>query len=56
MPTVMHDLLLERLYAILTNHDPDPQFAKIAPADRKAILEILRETKPNLPDYWRAAS
>jgi hypothetical protein len=54
MPTVMHDLLLERLYAILTDREPDPQFAKIAAADRKAILEILRETKPNLPDYWRA--
>lgn len=53
MPTVMRDLLLERLYAILTNQDPDPQFAKIAAADRQAILEILRETKPNLPEYWR---
>ena len=35
--------------------DADPQFAKIAASDRQAILEILRETKPNLPDYWRAS-
>jgi hypothetical protein len=56
MPAVMRDRLLQRLYDILTGHDPDPQFAKIAATDRQAILEILRETKPNLPDYWRAAS
>ena len=53
MPEVMRDLLLQRLHDILTGKDKDPQFAKIRPEDRQAILEILRETKPNLPDYWR---
>ncbi len=55
LPTVMHDHLLQRLYDILTGKDQDPQFAKIKPEDRHAVLEILRETKPNLPDYWKAA-
>ncbi|EDY16607.1 hypothetical protein CfE428DRAFT_5887 [Chthoniobacter flavus Ellin428] len=54
LPTVMRDHLLQRLYDILTGSDTNPQFAKIAASDRQAILEILRETKPNLPDYWRA--
>jgi len=54
MQNVMRDHLLERLFAILTGQDKDPQFSKIAATDRQAILEILRETKPNLPDYWRA--
>ena len=40
--------------SILTGTDQDPQFAKIAAADRQAILEIFRETKPNLPEVWRA--
>ena len=53
LPTVMRDSILARLRAILTGEDHDPQFAKIAEPDRRAILEILRETKPNLPDYWR---
>jgi hypothetical protein len=52
LPTVMRDHLLQRLYDILTGKDTDPDFAKIAPADRKAVLEILRETKTNLPAYW----
>jgi hypothetical protein len=39
--------------SILTGTDQDPQFAKIAAADRQAILEIFRETKPNLPEVWR---
>jgi hypothetical protein len=54
IPTIMREHLLQRLYGILTGQDKDPQFAKISSEDRQAILEILRETKPNLPDYWRA--
>ena len=53
LPPVMRDHLLERLYAILTGQDQDPQFARLTAADRRAILEILRDTKPNLPEYWR---
>ncbi|MHA3770170.1 hypothetical protein ACXR0O_01375 [Verrucomicrobiota bacterium sgz303538] len=53
LPEIMRAHLLERLWKILTGEDKDPQFAKIAPADRQAILEIIRETKPNLPDYWK---
>jgi hypothetical protein len=41
------------LHAILTGQDRDPRFATLAVDDRQAILEILRETKPNLPEYWR---
>ncbi len=54
IPAPMRDQLLQRLYDILTGQDPDPQFSRLSEGDRTAILEILRETKPNLPDYWRA--
>ena len=53
LPTVMRDSILTRLHAILTGEDRDPQFAKIAAEDRRAILEILRDTKLNLPAEWR---
>lgn len=56
MPAVMREHLLQRLHDILTGQDADPQFAKLAAGDRQSILEILRETKPNLPDYWRPAA
>jgi hypothetical protein len=53
MPAVMRDHLLQRLHAILTGRDGDPQFAGLARDERQAILEILRATKPGLPGYWR---
>ena len=53
MMPVMKEKLLQRLFAILTAREPHLDFAKIPTADRRAILEILRETMPSLPDYWR---
>jgi hypothetical protein len=54
MPRIMRDHLLQKLHGILTGAEDAPEFAATLPSeDRLAILEILRETKPNLPDYWR---
>jgi hypothetical protein len=53
MPDLIRQHILQRLHAILTGVDADPQFAKISVEDRRAILEILRETKTNLPNCWR---
>ena len=52
LPAVIRDHLLQRLYDILTGKEEDKQFAMKA-GDRRAILEILRDTKPNLPAYWK---
>jgi hypothetical protein len=52
LPPVMRDELLQRLYDILTGKDDDKQFA-MREEDRKAVLEILRDTKANLPAYWK---
>ena len=49
----MRDHLCQRLWDILNGKDANPDFAAIPEEDRKAILEILRDTKPNLPAYWR---
>ncbi|MEY5010632.1 MAG: hypothetical protein RLZZ253_1771, partial [Verrucomicrobiota bacterium] len=38
-----------KLLKILDGSLDDPQFARITPEDRSAILEILRETLPFLP-------
>jgi hypothetical protein len=52
LPDAVRDRVYRRLYDVLSG-DPNPKFARISAADRKAILEILRDTKPSLPDYWR---
>jgi len=46
------DKIYRRLYDVLTAKTTSPNFAHLSLADRQAILEIVRETKPNLPDYW----
>jgi hypothetical protein len=53
MPAEVRDLVLKRLHDVLTGEDRDKAFAHLTAADRKAILEILRDTKPNLPGYWK---
>jgi hypothetical protein len=53
LPAPLREHLLSRLYDILTGKDQDPQFARLGAEERRAILEILRETKPSLPGYWR---
>jgi hypothetical protein len=44
MPQVIKDRVFRRAYDILS--------AKDQSEDRRAALEIIRQTKPNLPAYW----
>jgi hypothetical protein len=53
LPDDVRGLLYHRLYEILTAKDPGPKFANLSASDRRAILEILRDTKANLPASWR---
>ena len=47
------DVILHKLHDILTGKNDEAQFARLTPEDRKAVLEILLETKKTLPDYLR---
>ncbi|HEY2381550.1 MAG TPA: hypothetical protein VGK48_10275 [Terriglobia bacterium] len=42
----------QRVYEVLTGKDQNPKFAHLSKTDRQAILEILTDTKADLPDYW----
>jgi hypothetical protein len=53
MPDKVRDRVYQRLYEILTGKDTGKAFANLSPETRGSILEIVRATKPNLPDYWR---
>ncbi|HEY4360968.1 MAG TPA: hypothetical protein VGN17_08365 [Bryobacteraceae bacterium] len=54
MPALVRDQLYRRLYDILTGKDQSPKFKRLTAEDRRAIFEILRETKSDLPGYWTA--
>jgi len=53
LPQPALDYLYRRLWLVLSNQDTGKDFASLSKEDRQAILEILRETKSNLPDYFR---
>jgi len=50
-PTGRERLL--RLHGVLTGKDTAKEFEHLSKADRTAVLEILRDTKPGLPAYWK---
>jgi hypothetical protein len=53
LPKEAKDYVYRRLLEVLTGRDTSPGFAHLSAADRKAILEILRETKLGLPADWK---
>jgi hypothetical protein len=53
MPEIVRDRVYQRLYDVLAGKDTSPKFARLSGDDRTAILAILRDTKKDLPAYWR---
>jgi hypothetical protein len=56
MPSEVRERVYKRLHEILTGQDRSGKFEKLYAGDRKSILEILADTKTNLPDDWRPAA
>lgn len=53
MPGVALERIYKRLHAVLTGSEKSGKYTALTGADRQAIYEILLDTKPNLPDYWK---
>lgn len=53
LPKPALDHLHKQLWLALTGQTKDKELLAILPEDRKAILEILRSTKTNLPAYFQ---
>ena len=53
LPDETKSHVYQRLHAILSGKDNSERFDHLATADRRAILEILCETKTDLPDFFR---
>jgi hypothetical protein len=52
LPKPVRQSVYQRLYDVLTGQDAGQKYASISAADRTAILDIVRETKHDLPAYW----
>lgn len=53
LPAAVRDTIYSRLYEVLSGKDQSKEFAHLSRGDRQAILEIVRDTKPDLPAYWK---
>ncbi len=56
LPAPALDAVYRRLWQILSGQDASKRYGKWTMADREAITEILRDTKKNLPAYFRTAA
>ena len=54
MPADAKAAVYERLWEVLSGKERDSRYTRLTTPDRQAILEILRETKDDLPAYFHA--
>jgi hypothetical protein len=55
LPDTARQRIYQRLHEILAGKDQTKPYTSLTAADRQAVLEILRDTKSNLPAEWAAA-
>jgi hypothetical protein len=53
IPEPAKSYVYHRLLQILTGQDQSDDFARLSAQDRRAVLEIVLETKPGLPAEWQ---
>lgn len=49
LPPVVKNAVYQRMLTILSGQDTQPRYAKLSADDRRAVIEILRDTKTDLP-------
>jgi hypothetical protein len=53
LPAEVRTYVYRNLYQVLTDRDQSVDFERLGREERRAILEILLDTKPDLPAEWR---
>ncbi|MCA9246144.1 MAG: hypothetical protein KDA42_03485, partial [Planctomycetales bacterium] len=54
LPEIVRERIYLRLWEVLSGQDTSEPFDHLTTTDRGAIVEILRSTKSDLPDFWRS--
>ena len=52
LPAEARNAIYKRMWQVLSGAVQEKKYARLTLADRRAIVEILRETKKDLPDYF----
>lgn len=53
LPKPIKEKVYARLFEILSGKETSADYQKLTPESRRAIMEILADTKPDLPSEWR---
>ena len=56
LPAPAKDAIYQRMWQVLSGAEKDGKYARLALDDRRAIVDILRETKAGLPGYFGAVA
>jgi hypothetical protein len=56
LPAQARDAIYQRAWTILSGQQRDGKYARLSFEDRKAVVDILRETKAGLPNYFQPFS
>jgi len=56
LPDAAKSAVYQRLWDVLNGRDTATVYNVLSPEDRTAIIEILRDTKKDLPSYWLVGS
>ena len=52
LPDTARAEIYARMWAVLSGAVTDARYERLSEADRRAVVDILRDTKPGLPDYF----
>jgi hypothetical protein len=53
LPARAKDAVYQRLWSVLSGRDSAAKYSHLTASDRRAIVEILRDTKSDLPAIFR---
>ena len=56
LPPLAKAPIYRRMWQVLSGEAREPRYRSLSGADRQAVVEILRDTKPDLPAYFTAAA
>ncbi len=56
LPPLAKAPIYRRLWQVLSGEVRDPRYRSLSLADRRAIVEILKDTKPDLPPFFGAVT
>jgi hypothetical protein len=56
LPATAKAAVYQRLWDVLNGRASEDRYSTLGAADRTAVIEILRDTKKDLPSYWMVGS